>query len=188
MKTWIAAAGLLAILVFAVCRRAAPESAADLAQAAAARHHAHEYAQAVELYQRSLALHPDPLVRANLARALAADQEFRAAAEQYQLLLKDEPQNGALWHDYGLVLESGLKDLQGAEDALFNATKFPPRLPEASYDLGRVLLQHGRYEEAGACFDAAISQAPRNASWLEDAQAQQVQAYLLAKKQPPPPR
>ena len=142
----------------------------------------------VELYRRSLALHQDPLVRADLARALAAAGNYPEAAVEYKALLAGDPQNGALWHDYGLVLELGLKDLRGAEDALFNATKFPPRLPEASYDLGRVLMQRRRYEEAGACFEAAISNAPPKATWLQDARDQQVQAYLLAKKDPVPPR
>ena|SRR5689334_19379020 len=169
---------LFAAASLAACHRAAPE---ELAQAGAARHRAHEYAQAIELYRASLERRDDPGVRASLARALAAAGKFAEAAREYLALLKAAPQNGTLWHDYGVLLEGGLNDLPGAEQALFNATQYPPRPPEASYDLGRVLMQRGRYTEAGACFDAAISVAPPKAPWLEDAQQRQIQAYLLAK-------
>jgi tetratricopeptide (TPR) repeat protein len=173
LLAWVAAASL------AACHRETPE---ELAQQGAEQHRAHEYAQAVELYRRSLALHPDAHVRTDLARALAAAGKFPEAAAEYRTLLGGEPQNGALWHDYGLVLESGLHDLAAAETALFNATQYPPRSPEASYDLGRVLMQRRRYEEAGACFDAAIANATRETPWLQDARDLQVQAYLLARQ------
>ncbi len=163
-----------------------PATAQSLAQEAETLHREKQYAKAIELYQQSLALHSEAGVRGNLARALAAAERFPEAAAQYQQLLQADPSNGALWHDYGLVLEVGMKDLQGAQEALFNATKYPPKPPEANYDLGRVLLQLGRYEEAGACFDAAINFASPKATWLPDAQEKQVQAYLLAKKEPPP--
>ncbi|SRR5258706_2803274 len=176
---------LIALASLAACHEATPE---ELAKAGIERHRAHEYAQAIELYRRSLELHDDAGVRASLARALAAAGNFADSAQEYQRLLKDQPQNGTIWQDYGLLLESCIKDLKGAEEALFNATKYPPKSPEASYHLGRVLMQRGRYEEAGACFEAAISLAPPKAAWLQDAQEQQVQAYLLAKKGPPPPR
>jgi Flp pilus assembly protein TadD len=132
---------LIASAALAACHRATPE---ELAQAGSERHRAREYAAAIELYQSSLELHDDPAVRANLARAFAAAGKFVEAGAQYRRLLKDEPQNGTLWHDYGVLLESGLNDLAGAEEALFNATKYPPKPPEASYDLGRVLMQRGR--------------------------------------------
>jgi tetratricopeptide (TPR) repeat protein len=179
---------LVAASALGACHRSPPETPEAFAQAAAEMHRSHEYSKAIELYRRSLALRPDPGVRGNLARALAADGNFAEAAEQYKLLLEADPANGALWHDYGIVLEKGIKDLQAAEDALFNATRYPPRPPEASYDLGRVLLQRGRYEDAGACFEAAIAFGSPKAPWFEDAQLQQVQAYLLAKKDPPPPK
>jgi len=176
---------LIALASLEACHKATPE---ELAQAGMERHRAHEFAQAIELYRSSLELHEDPTVRASLARALAAAGNFGEAAKEYQRLLEDEPQNGTLWHDYGVLLQTGLRDLQAAEEALFNATKYPPKPPVASYDLGCVLMQLGRYEEAGACFDAALNLAPPKSSWLEDAQARQVQSYLLAKKAPPPPR
>jgi tetratricopeptide (TPR) repeat protein len=119
-------------------------------------------------------------VRANLARALAAAGQCAEAAEQYRLLLDADPQNGVVWHDYGVLLEACLHDLRAAEEALFNATKYPPKPPEASYDLGRVLMKNGRYEEAGACFEAAIANAPPKAEWLESAQEELVRAHLLA--------
>jgi Flp pilus assembly protein TadD len=188
MKPGIAAASLLALCALCACPESPPETPAGLAQAAAEQHRAHEFGKAIELYRRSLALRDDASVRANLAHALAANKDFAGAATEYQRLLGDQAQNGTLWHEYGIVLETGLRDLKGAEEALFRATQYPPKPAEASYDLGRVLMQRGRYEEAGACFDAAINLAPPKSSWLEDAQARQVQAYLLAKKQPPPPR
>lgn len=169
-------------------RSAEPPTPRSLELEAARLHRMHEYAQAAALYRQSLALHEDDGVRANLARALAADGKFAEAAEQYKLLIARDGSNGALWHDYGIVLEKGIKDLKAAEEALFNATKFPPKPPEASFDLGRVLMQRERYEEAGACFDAAISFAPPKAPWLQEAQELQVKAYLLAKKDPPPPK
>ncbi len=181
---------LVAVVLWVFLGRSAPArpTPESLAQEASALHREKKYAQAIELYQQSLALHPDSGVRANLARALAAADRFAESAEQYQLLLENDRSNGALWHDFGLLLEAGLKDLQGAEEALFNATKYPPKPPEASYDLGRVLMQRGRYEEAAACFEAAISFAPPKADWLQDARDQQVKAFLLARKEAPPPR
>jgi len=169
---------LIAIAGLAACHRATPE---ELARAGSERHRAREYAQSIELYLRSLELRDDPIVRANLARAFAAAGKFAEAAREYQRLLKLEPQNGTLWHDYGVLLDQGLNDLHGAEEALFNATKYPPQPAEASYDLGRVLMQLGRHQEAGACFEAAISAAPPKAPWIEDAQQRQIQAFLLAK-------
>jgi len=188
MKPGIAAASLLVLCALSACPDSPPETPAELAQAAAQLHRGQQYERAIELYRRSLELHDDAGVRANLARALAAAGNAAEAAREYQRLLKDQPQNGTLWHDYGLLLATDPGDLQGAEEALFNATKYPPKPAEASYDLGRVLMQRGRYEEAGACFDAALSLAPPQASWLADAEAQQVQAYLLARQQKPPPR
>lgn len=183
MRFPILAASLLALCA---CHKDPPDTPEGLAKAGTEMHRAHEYEKAIDCYRRSLALHPDEGVRANLARALAAARRFPEAAEQYKQLLASDPSNGALWHDYGIVLESGLQDLKAAEEALFNATKYPPRPPEANYDLGRVLMRLQRYEEAAACFEAAINLAPPKATWLQDAQDQQVQAYLLAKKPPPP--
>jgi tetratricopeptide (TPR) repeat protein len=186
---WIPALMLLiAAGMWAVFGRSAPQQPTpeSLQQQAATLHRTHDYAKAIELYRQSLALHDDPRVRVNLARALVAAGKFAEAAGQYKLLLESDPSNGALWYDYGLVLETGIKDLQAAEEALFNATKYPPKPPEASYDLGRVLMQRERYEEAGACFEAALAFAPPKASWLQDARDQQVKAYLLARKQPKP--
>ncbi len=71
-----------------------------------------------------------------------------------------------------------MKDLAAAEEALFNATKYAPNLAEAQLDLGRVLLQRERWEEAAACLEAAINLAPPRASWLEDAQQKLVFAHL----------
>ena len=169
---------LLTIASLAACHRDTPE---ELAQAGMERHRAREYAQAIELYRESLELHEDPAVRGSLARALAAYGNSSGSAAEYQRLLKAAPQNGALWLEYGLLLETGLEDLQGAEEALFNATQYPPKPPEASYRLGLVLMQRRRYEEAGACFEAAVNLAAPTSSWLEDARQQQIQAFLLAK-------
>jgi len=179
----LAGLGLWAALA---CPGKSQPTAESLARQAATLHHEQKFAQAIELYRESLELHPDPAVRANLARALAAAGEYAKSAEQYQLLLKDDPSNGALWHDYGIVLKVGTKDLGAAEEALFNATKYPPKSPEASYDLGCVLMQLERYEDAGACFEAAIAFASPKASWLEDARDQQVKAYLFAKQNSKP--
>jgi tetratricopeptide (TPR) repeat protein len=171
---------LVAAGLWAYFARSSGASAIELEQQATERHRAHDYAGAIELYRRSLALHSEPRVRANLARALTAAGKCADAAEQYRLLLEAEPQNGVVWHDYGLLLEAGLHDLRAAEEALFNATKYPPKPPEASYDLGRVLMKNGRYEEAGACFEAAIANAPPKAEWLESAQNELVRAHLFA--------
>jgi tetratricopeptide (TPR) repeat protein len=180
MRSWIL------LLLLCACHKSTPETPAALAQRGVELHRTHDYEKAIDCYRRSLALHEDTGVRVNLARALAAGRKFPEAADQYKQLLAGDPSNGALWHDYGIVLESGIKDLKAAEEALFNATKYPPRPPEASYDLGRVLMRLQRYEEAAACFEAAINLAPPKATWLQDAQDQQVQAYLLARKLPPP--
>ena len=67
------------VAVLAACQRATPE---ELAQAGAERHRAHQYAQAIELYRRSLELRPDARVRADLARALAASGKFSEAAAE----------------------------------------------------------------------------------------------------------
>jgi tetratricopeptide (TPR) repeat protein len=180
----IVAALLVACALVAGCP-AQPRTPAELARDAAEMHRAHEFGKAIELYRQSLALHPDPGVRANLARALAAAGRSVEAAEEYKQLLKEDPSNGALWHDYGLVLEKGIKDLAAAEEALFNATKYPPKPPEASYDLGRVLLQRGRYEEAAACFEAALSFGSSKSLWYDDAGDKLAEARVLIAKQPP---
>ncbi|MBK7642381.1 MAG: tetratricopeptide repeat protein [Planctomycetes bacterium] len=180
-----AAALLLCASALCGCHRE-PQTPEALARAGMEMHRSHDFAKAIDYYRRSLALHPDTSVRVNLARALFAAGKAPEAAAEYKALLQDDSSNGALWFDYGLVLENGIKDLSAAEEALFNATKYPPKPPEASYHLGNVLMARGRYEEAGACFDAAISFAPPKASWLDDAHEKQIQAYLLAKEHPKP--
>ena len=177
---------LLCTSVLAACPGKQSQNPAELAREAEQLHRTHEYAKAIELYRASLTLHPDNGVRANLARALAAAGKFPEAAAEYNALLKDDSSNGALWHDYGIVLEKGIKDLNAAEEALFNATKYPPKPPEASYDLGRVLMMRARYEEAAACFEAALSFGSTKATWRDDANEQLALArVMIAKKDPP---
>lgn len=178
------AVALLAACALAPGCPAKPRTPVELARDAEELHRSHEFAKAIELYRQSLALHSDTSVRANLARALFAAGRSAESAEEYKQLLEEDPSNGALWHDYGLVLENGIKDYAAAEEALFNATKYPPKPPEASYDLGCVLMQRERYEEAAACFEAALSFGSSKALWYDDATDKLAQARVLIAKQP----
>lgn len=179
--------GLIAYGVAAHARHLWPFPIRDeqdlvLAARAMELHRAHHFVEAAALYRQALVLREDPLTRANLARSLAAAGDCTAAAHEFQRALAVDGTNGALWHDYGLLLEGGLKDLAAAEEALFNATKYAPNLGEAQYDLGRVLVQRERWEEAKACLEAAINLAPPRATWLEAAQRELVLAHLHGAK------
>lgn len=182
----VCALGLCGLVAYGVAARARhfwpfpirDEQDRVLAYRAMELHRAHHFSEAAALYREALALREDPETRANLARSLAAAGDSTQAAAEFQRALADDGTNGALWHDYGLLLEGGLKDLAAAEEALFNATKYAPSLGEAQFDLGRVLLARERWDEAKACLEAAINLAPPRAAWLEEAQQKLVFAHL----------
>ena len=136
------------------------------------------YAEATLAYRRALALEDDPTTRTNLANALKALGRFDEALEQYQLVLTHHPRDGIAWYDLGNLLRTHQKDLRGAADAYRKAIEFLPKMPEAQMNLGAVLLDLDQPEDAGACFEAALSLAPPDASWRKQAEDARVQAHL----------
>jgi len=185
MRHWIL------LLLLCACHKAPPETPAGLARAGMEMHRTHDYPKAIDYYRRSLALEASPGVRGNLARALTASGRYPEAVEQYELLIAADSSNGAIWHEYGIALRDGIKDMKAAEEALFNATRYPPKPPEANYDLGCLLLSSGRYEEAAACLEASISFGSPKAPWYADAGDRLAQAHALRAKaaaEKPPPK
>jgi tetratricopeptide (TPR) repeat protein len=128
------------------------------------------FAEAVAAYRAALEASDDPITRTNLANALKALGRVDEAAEQYRHVLAASPRDGVAWYDYGNLLRVQLHDLRGAEDAYRRAIDFQPRMPEAHFNLGVVLLGLDEPADAAAAIESALSLAPQNASWRTDAE------------------
>ena len=128
------------------------------------------FADAVAAYRAALEAGDDPITRTNLANALKALGRIDEAAEQYRRVLAANPRDGVAWYDYGNLLRVQLHDLRGAEDAYRRAIDFQPRMAEAHFNLGVVLLGLDEPEDAAAAIESALNLAPQNASWRTDAE------------------
>ena len=79
---------------------------------------------------------------------------------------------------FGNELARGGRDLPGAIEAYGEALSLDPGMPEAHFGLGLALLQSGDAEGAAAEIESALSLAPLDATWRQDAEDALAVAYL----------
>ncbi len=82
------------------------------------------------------------------------------------------------WYARGNDLLHDSKDLHGAVEAYRKAVDLAPAMAEAHYGIGYALLQLGDAEGAAAELESALSLAPADASWRQDAENALVLAHL----------
>jgi len=135
---------------------------------------------------------PPPSSRqtALLADALFQLQEYRRAAESYEVYLKHYP-NERLYAFRAALCHYGIADFQKAKQGFEQLLVQTPPTPEVNYYLGATLIELKQVAEAGAYFQAELKQNPRSFKALtklaylsylegEDEQCQQRLAKSLA--------
>ncbi len=160
---------------------AAPAHAA----AAAGRPHGPDPARQVELFQRFERAHdeqaagrpgdaladlealvaadpPNPVFRAQLAKALRERGDLARAIPLYRRAAGDAPDVPLCWYNLAAALEEAGR-LGEARAAIEKALHLDPGRPEAHNTLGIVLLGERRPQEARREFAAAVAADPRNA-------------------------
>jgi tetratricopeptide (TPR) repeat protein len=121
-------------------------------------------APGVEACRAALALGIGPprraAIREQLARQLAALEDWDALAELYREGVRLEPQSAIAWQRLGLTLLFALAQPAEAVSALEEAVKLAPQDAEARLGLAQALVAQGRGSEAAAAFEAALRLDP----------------------------
>jgi len=117
---------------------------------------------AIEWIKRAIAIAPTPEMHYNLAVAMQAQKDLKAAALHYNKAVELKPDYGLAWTN----LASVLKDLsykEAAIEAYIRARDVQPHLRSAHSNLGMALLVNNRQREAMDAFRAALSIKPNDA-------------------------
>jgi type IV pilus assembly protein PilF len=96
-------------------------------------------------------------VRLELAGGYFSRGQFDTALEEIRLALVARPDLGAAYNMRGLIY-AAMGELRLAEDSFLRALAINPRDADAMNNRGWFLCQQGRYDEADALFDQALSQ------------------------------
>ena len=89
----------------------------------------------------------DPFINYNKGVMLFKKQEFSLAAGYLAKAVQLEPENGAYWNTYGLVL-SQMGEFEAAVTAFNEALVAQPNMTDIHNNLGMVYTEQGRYDEA----------------------------------------
>lgn len=89
------------------------------------------------------------------ARSYVAQKQLDKAAELYQKLYDQSPDNNDIYYEYLTVL-LGLKDTKTAEKIVTEQLKHSPQNPLYKIDLGHVYLADGKTKKAEHEFDEAL--------------------------------
>ena len=112
-------------------------------------------------YERVLALDPANFTAmrrlSNLYDRRGGKEDFKKAEELYRKVAKARPNDADVWNDWGvsLYLRAGKDNWAEAEKKLREAVRLDPQSARAHCNLGKVLGQTERYEEAYREFRAA---------------------------------
>lgn len=135
-------------------------SAADACLATAREMEAHaDHLAAVEQYERARSLEPD---RSGISLRLAAlyehlgDQQ-RAAAE-YEAALEEDAKSTELWNDYA-YFQFQCGEIDEAESSARKAIELEPEHKRSWVNLGVILAEQQRYDEAYDAFAHAVNPA-----------------------------
>ncbi|MFZ1908023.1 MAG: tetratricopeptide repeat protein [Burkholderiales bacterium] len=128
----------------------------------ACRHQLGNAAEALEAFERSLALSPDP--NATYASAVALEDlgRFDDSLARYDAALSRVPGHEDALHNRGLLL-ARLGRLEEAERSHRRYVELHPDSLRAHGDIAEILLALSRYEEAIDEFDWILAHAPRDA-------------------------
>ena len=103
--------------------------------------------EAITSFQDAIALDPayGP-AHNNLGNIFAARGEFIKSIEQFEAAIKLNPEDARIINNLGLVL-AGHLNMAEAEATLRRALSIDPNYAEAHFNLSRVLLMQGKYED-----------------------------------------
>jgi tetratricopeptide (TPR) repeat protein len=119
--------------------------------------------EALELVEDFLEDHPFDVEALNICAVAATNlQDEVKAMAIYRKALRLDPKNGAIHHNYGVLLDR-LGRHREALDHLRKALKFQPDFPEAYVNLGNVLDELGETPEALKMYDEALKRRPDSA-------------------------
>ena len=121
-----------------------------------------EFTQAIELFEESLRIHDDALVRSEMAVALQAAGRTPEAVEQLVRAVRMNPKDYMAWNNLGFLRETSLRDLEGAREAYERAIRLNPVLPESHFNLGRVCATLGKRDQALAHLRRFLELVPPN--------------------------
>jgi tetratricopeptide (TPR) repeat protein len=146
--------------------RREPQSARGWALLGIVLHNRGKAAEAEAAYRRGLALgFSDPDLRDNLARILAQQRKLTDAAEQWEILVRDDRPKT----DWLLNLGKTRVQQRRLDDAVKHfrrASELDPNSAEAHFLLGLVLVDTGRYADALPPLTRARQLDPKNAPTL----------------------
>ncbi len=116
-------------------------------------------APAIEQFERARQYSPQfPEVAHRLAVLYDRQGQYSKAEREYALALREAPRDARVLSDYGYYrYERG--DLPGAEASLRKAIKADSGYQTAWVNLGLVLAEQGRYDEAQAAFQNPLGEA-----------------------------
>ncbi len=122
-----------------------------------------ENEDALELVEEYLEDHPFDVDALNICAVAAAGLEDEPKAMAlYQNALRLDPKNGAIHHNYGVLLDR-LGHYESAQSHLRKALQYQPDFPEAYVNLGNVLDELGETAEALNMYDEALKRRPDSA-------------------------
>lgn len=118
---------------------------------------------ALDLIEEYLEDHPFDTEALNICAVAATnlDDELKALA-LYRKALHMDPKNGAIHHNYGVLLDR-LGHREQAQIHLRKALEYQPDFPEAYVNLGNVLDELGETAQALAMYDEALKRRPDSA-------------------------
>ena len=136
------------------------ESAADTCLATAREMEAHaDHLAAVEQYERARDLEPDrPGIRAHLATLYERLGDRKRAAAEYEAALEEDAKSAELWNDYAYFQFQG-GEIDEAETSARKAIKLDPEHKRSWVNLGVILAEQARYDEAYEAFAHAVPPA-----------------------------
>ena len=115
---------------------------------------------ALELVEEYLEQHPLDVDALNVCAVASANlNDHLKAMTLYRAALSYDPQNGAIHHNFGVLLEK-TGDYHAALAAFDRSLELQPDFPEAYINRGNVLDELGQTEEALAMYDEAMRRMP----------------------------
>jgi protein O-GlcNAc transferase len=133
----------------------APRNCQQIWQQALVAHQQNRLTKAIDLYQQVIAQNPEFAdAHANLAMALASAFQHEAADRAFGQALALEPNHANNHSNYAFFL-SCLGQSLAAEQHLRRAVQLEPQLGIAWFNLGNVLRNLDRWEEAVSCYQIA---------------------------------
>lgn len=135
-------------------------TAADACLATAREMEAHaDHLAAVEQYERARSLEPDrPGISLRLAALYEHLGDQKRAAAEYEAALEEDATSTELWNDYA-YFQFQCGDLDDAEASARKAIELEPEHKRSWVNLGVILAEQQRYDEAYDAFAHAVNPA-----------------------------